>query len=149
MSITQSLAREVGIRPACNALDVSRAGFYRWRHPKEKEPSCRLSPLALSFEERNDVLDILHEDRFVDRAPREIYAALLDEKSYLCSVRTMYRVLEKEGPRGEDEGRCRHRLEERVREGRERCPHIRQQRPAGDPQDRAAYPRDSLHQREL
>ena len=42
MSITKSLAREVGIRPACNALDVSRAGFYRWQHPREKEPSCRL-----------------------------------------------------------------------------------------------------------
>jgi putative transposase len=97
MTITQSLAREVGIRPACNALDVSRAGFYRWQHPKEKEPSCRIPPLALSFEERSDVLDTLHADRFIDRAPREIYAALLDEKSYLCSVRTMYRILEKEG----------------------------------------------------
>ena len=97
MNITASLAHEVGIRPACNALDVSRAGFYRWRHPHEKEPSCRLSPLALSFEERNEVLDILHADRFIDKAPREIYAALLDEKSYLCSVRTMYRILEKEG----------------------------------------------------
>jgi len=97
MNITASLAHEVGISPACNALDVSRAGFYRWRHPNEKEPSRRLSPLALSFEERNDVLDVLHADRFIDKAPREIYAALLDEKSYLCSVRTMYRVLEKEG----------------------------------------------------
>src|SRR5664280_1542552 len=97
MNITKSLAREVGIRPACNALDVSRAVFYRWQHPKEKEPSYHLSPLALSFEERSDVLDILHADRFIDKAPREIYAALLDEKKYLCSVRTMYRVLEKEG----------------------------------------------------
>ena len=96
MNITMSLAREVGIRPACNALDVSRAGFYRWRHPKEEEPLCRLSPLALSFEERNNVLDILHEERFVDKAPCEIYAALLDEKRYVCSIRTMYRILEQE-----------------------------------------------------
>ena len=97
MSITKSLAREVGIRPACNALDVSRAGFYRWQHPREKGLSCRISPLALSFEERNEVLDILHAERFIDKAPQEIYATLLDEKSYLCSVRTMYRILEKEG----------------------------------------------------
>ena len=76
MNITQSLAHEVGIRPACNALDVSRAGFYRWQHPHEKEPSCRLSPLALSFEEQSEVLDLLHTDRFIDKAPREIYAAL-------------------------------------------------------------------------
>jgi putative transposase len=97
MNITKSLAREVGIRTACSALDVSRAGFYRWRHPKEKGPSCRLSPLALSFEERNEVLDILHAERFIDKAPQEIYATLLDEKSYLRSVRAMYRILEKEG----------------------------------------------------
>jgi len=97
MSITKSLAREVGIRPACSALDVSRAGFYRWQYPHEKEPLCRLSPLALSSGERNEVLDILHAERFIDKAPREIYATLLDEKSYLCSVRTMYRILEKEG----------------------------------------------------
>ena len=79
MNITKSLAQEVGVRPACNALDVSRAGFYRWQHPREKEPSSRFSPLALSFEERNDVLDILHADRFIDKAPQEIYATLLDE----------------------------------------------------------------------
>jgi putative transposase len=97
MNITKSLAQEVGVRPACNALDVSRAGFYRWRHPREKELSCHISPLALSFEKRNEVLDILHADRFIDKAPQEIYATLLDEKSYLCSVRTMYRILEKEG----------------------------------------------------
>ncbi len=97
MNITASLAREVGVRAACSSLDVSRAGFYRWQHPQEKEPSCRLSPLALSFAERSEVLDLLHTDRFVDKAPREIYAALLDEKSYFCSVRTMYRILEKEG----------------------------------------------------
>jgi putative transposase len=97
MNITASLARKVGVRTACYSLDVSRAGFYRWQHPQEEEPSCRPSPLALSFEERSEVLDLLHTDRFVDKAPREIYAALLDEKSYLCSVRTMYRILEKEG----------------------------------------------------
>jgi putative transposase len=39
------------------------------------------------------VLDVLHEPRSVDQAPAEIYARLLDEKRYLCSERTMYRVL--------------------------------------------------------
>ena len=79
MNITASLAHEVGVRTACSSLDVSRAGFYRWQHPREKEPSCRLSPLALSFEERSEVLDLLHTDLFVDKAPREIYSNLLDE----------------------------------------------------------------------
>jgi putative transposase len=97
MSIVASLAHDVGVSTACCALDVSRSGFYRWQQPKEKEPSRRYPPLALSFDERNKVLDILHENRFIDKAPQEIYAALLDEEKYLCSTRTMYRILEKEG----------------------------------------------------
>ncbi len=96
MKAAASLARDVGIRSACNALTVSRAGFYRWRSPAQKKTRVK-SPLALSSSERSNVLDVLHEDRFVDKAPREIYAALLDEERYLCSVRTMYRILEKEG----------------------------------------------------
>jgi putative transposase len=39
------------------------------------------------------VLDVLHSDRFVDMAPAEIHATLLDEGIYHCSVRTMYRIL--------------------------------------------------------
>ena len=39
------------------------------------------------------MLATLHEDRFVDLAPTEIYAQLLDEGKHLCSIRTMYRVL--------------------------------------------------------
>ncbi len=39
------------------------------------------------------MLDVLHSDRFVDAAPAEVYATLLDEGQYLCSERTMYRLL--------------------------------------------------------
>jgi len=39
------------------------------------------------------VLDVLHEPRFVDLSPTEVYATLLDEGRYLCSERTLYRVL--------------------------------------------------------
>lgn len=52
-----------------------------------------LRGMALSPEQQQCVLDILHSDRFVDRAPAEIYATLLDEETHLCSVRTMYRLL--------------------------------------------------------
>ena len=97
MSIVTSLAHETSVSAACYALNVSRCGFYRWQQPREKEPSRRLSPLALSYEERNEVIDVLHEDRFVDKAPQEIYATLLDEEKYFCSTRTIYRILEKEG----------------------------------------------------
>ena len=96
MNTIAALGNEVGIRAACNALTLARANFYRWKHPKEK--TFRLAPpLALSLKERDTVLSVLHEERFIDRAPREIYASLLDESTYLCSVRTMYRILEKEG----------------------------------------------------
>ncbi len=56
---------------------------------------CVSPPLALSTAEEQTVLDTLHDDRFVDLAPPQVYAALLDEGSYLCSVRTMYRILER------------------------------------------------------
>ena len=40
------------------------------------------------------MLDVLHEERFQDKAPAEVYAKLLDEGRYLCSIRTMYRILD-------------------------------------------------------
>jgi len=95
MSLTDSLAKDVGIKPACEALVVSRAGFYRWKNPDEEKNSIRpVPPLALSSCEQQQVLDTLHDERFADKAPQEVYASLLDDGSYLCSVRTMYRILE-------------------------------------------------------
>jgi putative transposase len=58
--------------------------------------------------ERKTVLDTLHEPRFVDRAPSEIYAALLDDKQYLCSERTMYRILEENQEVRERRNQLRH-----------------------------------------
>jgi len=98
MEATLSLSPEVGIRPACESLGVSRAAFYRKRNkeqaldavPNERQRHHR----ALSPEERQEVLDILHSGRFVDKAPHEVYATLLDEGVYYCSIRTMYRILD-------------------------------------------------------
>ena len=61
-------------------------------------------PRALSAAERAEVLGVLHDERFVDQAPASIYASLLDDGRYLCSVPTMYRLL-----RAEDEVRERRR----------------------------------------
>jgi putative transposase len=98
----------IGTRAACAALGRSRATYYR-RHrqsPARPRPVRErgLQPRALSETERAEVLDVLHEERFVDQAPASIYANLLDEGRYLCSVPTMYRVL-----RTEDEVRERRR----------------------------------------
>ena len=50
-------------------------------------------PLALKAEEKQTVIDLLHSSRFMDMAPHQVYAALLDEGVYYCSIRTMYRYL--------------------------------------------------------
>jgi putative transposase len=47
----------------------------------------------MSTAEQSAVLDTMHEPRFIDLAPAQVYATLLDEERYLCSERTMYRVL--------------------------------------------------------
>jgi putative transposase len=98
MKITESLAKDVNVQQACAALAVPRSSFYRWQNPEEnyrEGPQRSAPPLALSGEEEVAVLEILHADRFVDQAPLEIYNTLLDEGRYLCSIRTMYRILEK------------------------------------------------------
>ena len=95
MSAVTALATQVGWQPACEALGVSRATVYRQRRPPEPAPApARSRPArALTPDEQAAVLAQLHSPRFVDRAPREVYATLLDEGQYLCSPRTMYRVL--------------------------------------------------------
>ena len=69
---------------------------------------ARTSPRALSAMERQAVLDVLHSERFLDQAPAEVHAALLDEGVYHCSVRTMYRLLAAEGESGERRNQARH-----------------------------------------
>ena len=90
----KSLALQVGVAPACRALGVPRATFYR-RHrstPGHQQP--RPTPArALCEGEREHVLETLSSPRFVDRSPAEVVATLLDEGQYLCSERTMYRIL--------------------------------------------------------
>jgi len=92
MATVEELALRLGIAPTCHALGLPRATYYRGQTPR-RPPRPRRAPRALAPPERQAVLDVLHEDRFVDLAPAEVYGALLDEGRYLCSERTMYRVL--------------------------------------------------------
>ena len=90
----QSLAEQVGVVPACQALGVSRATFYRRQRLTPGHQQPRSTPArALCDSEREQVLDVLACPRFVDRAPAEVVATLLEEGHYLCSERTMYRIL--------------------------------------------------------
>ena len=98
MNAVDQLAPTVGIASACQALGVARASFYRQPVFGPMPLQIRPTPArALSAEERETVRDVLHSTRFQDCAPAAIQATLLDEGQYLCSTRTMYRVLNEDG----------------------------------------------------
>ena len=98
MNAVAALAPGSGlIAAACTALGLSRASLHR-RQAFRRQPLAAVRPRptpmrALVAKERQVVLDLLREPRFVDLAPAEVYASLLDQGVYLCSIRTMYRVL--------------------------------------------------------
>jgi putative transposase len=93
----QTLTPTIGITAACDALGLPRSSFYRAQVPVARttpSPAVRAaSPRALSAVEKTVVRATLNSERFQDQAPREVYATLLDEDRYLCSWRTMYRIL--------------------------------------------------------
>ena len=101
MEAVEGLSPSVGVSVACRALGVARATLYRHRrrHDRRDRPRPRrpTPARALSGKERDAVLEVLHTPQFVDRSPAQAYATLLDDDTYLCSVRTMYRILEGTG----------------------------------------------------
>ena len=108
MKATEQLAERVGVSAACQALGVPRGSFYRARQP-ESEPQPRPTPKrALSQEEKDQVRQTLNSERFQDSAPRQVYATLLDEGTYLCSWRTMYRILDEHREVRERRDQLRH-----------------------------------------
>jgi putative transposase len=89
----EQVATSIGTAPACQVLGVPRASLYRGRRPAAVARPRPTPPRALTVVERQGVLDLLHT-RFIDQAPAQMHATLLDEGTYLCSPRTMYRVLD-------------------------------------------------------
>lgn len=92
--------KNISAKAACDAIKLPRATFYRYKKipfgPKERK--LRPGPKrSLSATEKQHALDLLHSERFMDCAPNQVYAQLLDEQTYVCSTRTMYRILGQEG----------------------------------------------------
>lgn len=111
MKTILSLSEDVGLRKACDTLGFPRASYYRWDLSQSSDSGVQQRPVpswALSGEERQRVLDTLHTQRFVDQSPREVYATLLDEGTYLCSVSSMYRILDEQGEVKERRDQLRH-----------------------------------------
>jgi putative transposase len=99
MAAVTELATAVGTRAACRALFAPRASYYRDRRkpfPRRDRVAAFASTLT-GPAERETVLAHLHEERFQDRSPAAVYATLLDEGEYLCSIRSMYRLLRRNG----------------------------------------------------
>lgn len=92
-------AKIAGVGRACRAIEWSRARFYRLTKPASTAPKGAAPaprprpPRSLSPAQREQVLDQLNSERFLDCSPRQVWATLLDEGEYLCSWRTMYRLL--------------------------------------------------------
>jgi putative transposase len=112
MTAVPELSSQFGVAAACQALAVPRSSFYRSRQvpsPKVDPPlPPKPSPRELSEEEQSVVRETLNSPRFRDQAPREVYATLLDEGRYLCSWRTMYRILEQNQEVRERRDQLRH-----------------------------------------
>jgi putative transposase len=94
MQVAEEIAAKVGVSAACAALDVARSSLYRARQGARPAKPRSRPTRALSDAEREKVRDTLNSQRFQDAAPRQVYASLLDQGSYLCSWRTMYRILD-------------------------------------------------------
>ena len=105
MTALDQLRPLVGMTQACQALSVPRATWYRRSKRRAgifpaapfSAKKQRHSTRALSGNEQSTVLACLHEERFQDCSPAQVYAALLDEGRFHCSIRTMYRLLETHG----------------------------------------------------
>src|SRR5437870_11204401 len=114
MAVVREQKDLYSVRWICAALEVGRASYYRSRQPHQRGENRPIHPRALSVGERQSVLGVLNSERCWDQAPGEVYAALLDEGRYLCSERTLYRILA---------------ANQQVRERRDQLRHLRYQTP--------------------
>jgi putative transposase len=103
-TLIESWAPRVGVARACRAFGVAERTWHHRRaaaqgrlapRPSRAKPPEEHAPVPwrIPDPEREAIKNVLCSDRFGDLAPAQIYATLLDEGVYLCSERTMYRIL--------------------------------------------------------
>lgn len=109
MPVVIEMAPLLGVVATCAAFGVALATYYRHRAPVYGPRAPRPSPpRRLPDAERQQVLDVLHEPRFADLAPAEVFSTLLGEGRYLCSARTMHRILAENAEVRERRNQLRH-----------------------------------------
>jgi len=108
MQSAEAFGKSIGIQAACAALIVPRSSLYRARTPQGVRSSPKISARALSQVEKIEVREELNSERFQDKSPREVYATLMDEGRYLCSWRSMYRILDEHQEVRERRDQLRH-----------------------------------------
>lgn len=113
MKAITELEPPVSVVEACMALAVPRASYYRHIRPASQRPPRPKPARSLAPKERAHVLETLHSEPFVDVAPLAAYATLLEEGRYLCSPRTMYRILEENAEVRERRDQRRHPVYEK------------------------------------
>lgn len=91
----EPLEEVTSTKQACELLGASRATVYRRRRPPVAGPPAPrpAPPNTLSEAERHKILDVLRSAEYCDLAPAQVWARLLDDGIYLCSISTMYRLL--------------------------------------------------------
>lgn len=108
MAAVEGLRQQIGVKAACQALGLARCQFYRKRQPRPRAQAKAAPARKLTEAERESVSGLLNSARFADQAPREVYASLLDEGRYVCSVRSMYRILAEQDQVRERRDQLRH-----------------------------------------
>ena len=108
MQSAEELGESIGVQAACAALIVPRSSLYRVRTKRSERTIPKISPRAFSQAEKIKVRQELNSARFQDRSPREVYATLMDEGRYLCSWRSMYRILNENHEVRERRNQLRH-----------------------------------------
>lgn len=97
MKMIETLSTKVGTKQACNSLGIPRSTYYYWKKSNSKPVKSEhrnLPDFSYTYDEKQEILSVMNSDSYMDQTPYEIHAANLDEGKYLCSVRTMYRILD-------------------------------------------------------
>lgn len=93
------LRKVIGIAQATKLFGLARSSYYYDPIPagQQRQRGGGRQPNALGAGERQEIRDVLHSNAYVDKTPYDVHSSLLDNGRYLASIRTFYRVLERDG----------------------------------------------------